>query len=140
MSLDRFATPSALEESGMSNNVRRRVLSANGFSPADSDILVHKFNFPCRLYGIEFASIIGDGFTAQIAIEKNGASIVKDAGIVNTATAVAQDGVLNVPFLDANTDGYVDFAIGDILCCSMTNSSNVQNGDRASLVLDLVQI
>ena len=140
MSLSRNASPSALTSADMHNQNRRVVLSANGYDPKDDDIILHKFASPCRLYGIEFASIIGDGFTAKITVKKNSVSIVKDAGIVNTATAVAQDAVLDIPFLDANTDGYVDFAIGDVLYAQMTNSANVGASDRASLTLDLIRI
>ena len=49
----------------------------------------------------------GDGFETQLAVTKNGNSILKDEGIVNAATAIAADAVVALNFLDANTAGTV---------------------------------
>ena len=133
--LSRNASPSDALASGMLNNLRRINLGANTKIPTDADWLCHRFQQDTRLHGIKVIS--DQANTMKLTITKNGTSFVKDAGMVAGATALTDESITPVPFLDANTDGYVDFSAGDLLVVTISATANI-NG-KVTLDLDLVQ-
>ena len=137
--MSRNASPSDALANGALNNLRRIQLGGNTKAVADGDFLCHRFQQFTRLYGVKAIAASGNGFDIQLAVTKNGASILKSEGIVAAAGAIAADAVVSLNFLDANTDGYVDFNAGDLLVVALSNSNNVDAGDRVCIDLDLVQ-
>jgi len=139
--MSRNASPSDALANGALNNLRRIQLGGNTKPVADGVFLCHRFQQFTRLYGVKAISAAGDGFTTQLAVTKNGASILKAEGLANAATAIAADATVALSFLDANTDGYVDFNAGDVLevAVSNTDAGTVAAADRLCVDLDLVQ-
>lgn len=137
--MSRNASPSDALANGALNNLRRIQLGGNTKAVADGDFLCHRFQQFTRLYGVKAISASGDGFNIQLAVSKNGNSILKNEGIVAAAANIAADTTVALNFLDANTDGYVDFNAGDLLVIEVSNSAAVQAGDRLCIDLDLVQ-
>ena len=137
--LSRNASPSDLLEAGALNNLRRVNIGNNVFSVADGILVNYRFQQATRLYGVKALCVAGDGFQTQLSVSKNGASILKDEGIVNSATAMVVGDSLSLNFLDENTSGYVDFASGDILLIELSTSSNNLASDHICIDLDLVQ-
>ena len=137
--MSRNASPSDALANGALNNLRRIQLGGNTKPVADGVFLCHRFQQFTRLYGVKAIAADGNGFTIQLAVSKNGNSILKSEGIVANAGAIAADTTVALNFLDANTDGYVDFNAGDLLVIEVSNSAAVQAGDRLCIDLDLVQ-
>ena len=137
--LSRNASPSDLLDSGALNNLRRVTIGNNVFRVAHTNLVHIPFQQATRLYGIKVLNVAGDGFNTQVSVSKNAVSIVKSAGITAGAVAMALNDALSLSFLDANTDGYVDFANGDILLIALSNSANNVATDHICIDLDLVQ-
>ena len=137
--LSRNASPSDLLDAGSLNNLRRVNIGNNVFSVADGNLINYRFQQATRLYGVKVLAVAGDGFNTRITATKNGAGILKSEGIVAGAVAMALNDSLSLSFLDANTDGYVDFEAGDILLISLSASANNVATDHICIDLDLVQ-
>lgn len=139
--MSRNASPSDALANGALNNLRRIQLGGNTKPVADGVFLCHRFQQFTRLYGVKAISAAGNGFTTQLAVTKNGNSILKNEGLINDATAIAADDVVALNFLDGNADGYVDFNAGDLLevVVSNTEGATVAAADRLCIDLDLVQ-
>ena len=137
--LSRNASPSDLLEAGALNNIRRINLGNNIFAVANGGLISYRFQQATRLYGVKFMNISGDGFITQVSITKNGSTVLKAEGIANAGTATSLNDVLSLTLADAYVaDGYVDFAGGDILRVSLSNTT-ADAGEECCIDLDLVQ-